>query len=272
MVQVAEQVNVLDDAQDIAVVGNLGKDRFVYAAKPSLQTQKWLYDISVSNPGDSQVPAYQRYWKFDEKAGIMGSSTWLDLRFDVMSLRPSGLWLPGLLEAKALEAKRKLENGVYRDYDVVFYNEKNPNEDIAEALMPEIEALKLQTPLVIPYRALNPIRNDKMSHGVQPSFVQSPEGIISGEEAERQINSLNYRGNSGVHGLDRDRNGFWDASWYGLDDSYENGRVDWICGEATREILVGVNELILKREFSDKIRKLESEREKRREGFLESLR
>ena len=94
------KIDVLKDAQDLAIITSSGRDSYIYAVKPSLHAQKKFYDLSLSNPSDTKKPVFQKYWEFDKNIGIMGTSTFLALRFDKLALRPSGLWIPELLEAK----------------------------------------------------------------------------------------------------------------------------------------------------------------------------
>lgn len=251
---------VLGDAQDIAVIRSLGDDRFVYAVRPSLDVQKQFYDLSVSNPFYTKIPAFQKCWKFDEEKGIRGSSTYLALRFDRQALRPNGLWIPGLLEAKALDNRGKLENGVYRDYGIAVYSEGSPNKEIAKRLVPQARVLGLELPLIVPFRDMN---YDIEKKDVKLSLVKSPSGLISGEEAVRELDSLDYKGNSGVQGLCRDGGLGLDAGDRDLAYSVGGGRVDWICGEATRAGLEHAHSALLERKYGEAM--------KEQEVFQESL-
>ena len=229
-----KKTNILKGAQDFTVIGKSGKDCYIYAAKPSLEAQKQLYDISVSNSEDKNIDAFQRCWKFDEQKGIRGSSVFLALRFDKLALRPNGLSIPGLLEAKVLEKQGKLENGVYRDYGITICNEQSPNQEIAQRLISQAKNLGLSLPLIVPFRALDYITED----GKVTFFIlDSIEGVIAGKKAQRMIDSLDYQGNLGVQGLVRGMSGYWYADWDVLYYSTGGGRVDWICGEATKQNL-----------------------------------
>ncbi|MFH1326875.1 MAG: reverse transcriptase domain-containing protein [archaeon] len=216
---------MLSEAQDIVVVRSNGADSYVFAVKPSIDFQRETYRESISNLEDRGVRAFGKYWEFDEKRGIMGSSIFLNLRYDNISLRSKGLWLPGLNEARFLEKVGKLENNVYRDYDLVVYSDGNPNKEIAEKLSEQAEQLGLNLPLVSQFRALDWDINLGSTYGVDLRFVGVPKGIIHGKEAERAIASLNYKGNSGAQRLDRYRNGYWGANWNDLDYSNENSRM-----------------------------------------------
>ena len=89
--QTSQELNVLDDVQNLIVLRYSGKDRHVYAVKPSVDVMRQFYEQSISSPADANVPAFSGYWDFNEQTGIRGSSTFLTLRLDKIALRPSGL-------------------------------------------------------------------------------------------------------------------------------------------------------------------------------------
>ena len=99
----------------------------------------------------------------------------------------------------------------------------------------------------------------------------NPEGIIYGNEAQEALSDLSLVGNSGLHWLFRDRYGFWFAGWDDLANSNGYGRVDWICGEATRADLEQAYGGVVERKYSDKIRSLKEQMEKEIPAFQESL-
>jgi len=268
-VKFMRKTNVLKDAQDFIVIGQAEKDSYVYAAKPSLNIMKQFYEKSMSNPSDTKVPVFQEYWKFDEQIGIKGSSTFLALRFDKSALRPNGLWIPGLLETEILNDKGKLENKVYRDYGIVGFNENGPNREIAGVLIPQAKKLELELPLIIPFRALDyvPHRDKKLPIGI--NLVESPTGVIQGKEAQNKIDSLDFQRNLGVQRLLRSGSVTW--SPVGLDVSDGYGRVDWVCGKSTLVDLERANKLLLEREYSSGIRKLEKQKKKKQAEFAYSL-
>ena len=225
--------DVLADAQDLVVLRKVGEDRHVYAVKPSLEAQRQLYAESVADASERNIPAFQGHWQYDAKQGITGSSPRLGLRFDQRVLRPRGLWIPGLLEAKALEAKRKLENGVYRDYGEIVYTNDNPNKEDAKRLVAQAQELGLELPLIVPFRALE-YTHGKTASGILVSFVQKPQGVISGQKAVAELDKLNFRGNSGVFVLNRGAGGEWHTLLADLEVSDDYGLVDWFCGESAR--------------------------------------
>ena len=153
-------INVLEDAQDIlplyrAETEGEREDVFVYAAKPSLDAQKYFFDLSVSNPEDREIPVFSEHWGFDKEKGITGSGTYLTLRFDKLALRSNGLWVPGLPEGRELDRQGKLENGVYRDYGVALFNRDIPNQRHAGFIAQQTQEKELELLVVSKSRRNN---------------------------------------------------------------------------------------------------------------------
>ena len=246
--------DLLADCQDLVVLGRTNTDRHVYGLKASLAAQKVLFADSVADKSEREILAFQSHWNYDEKIGITGSSTELGLRFDKRALRSRGMWIPGLLEAKAIEAQGRLENKVYRDYGTTVSSNSNPNEKRAEELTKQASELGLELPLIVPFRAQDYVLNLMGTNGLFVSIVSSPQGIISGEKSVRELAKLNLKGNSGVHRLARDSDCYWYANWSDLVSSFASGRVDWICGEATAQNLVDAHATLLERKYDKSMR------------------
>ncbi len=266
--------SILTDARDIVVVTPIGGDNYVFAAKPSIDFQKQTYEESVSGPDgpeDRGVRAFSQCWEFDDNVGIKGSSTFHALRYDKKALRSKGLWLPGLTEARFLEKQGKLENGVCGDYDLVVYNDEDFNTEIAKELSGQAKQRGFDLPVVSQFRALDYDINSKSKYGVDLRFVEKPQGIIHGKEAQEVIDLLNYKGNSGARGLGRLTSGSWVAGWIFLDYSDSGGRVDWICGEATRADLVKAHEALVERKYSNQIKELQEKQGREVSQFNKSL-
>lgn len=257
------KINVLKDAQDITVIENLGDGNYVYAAKPSLDIMKQFYEQSIENPEDRNVNAFDDYWEFYEKTGIKGSSTFLTLRLDKLALRPNDLWVPGLLEAKVIGDKGKLESEVFRDYGIVVHDSGEPNKHISEVLVPQARKLGLKLPLIVPFRSLDYVNDQNKTYGIKLFLLNSGIGIIQGEEAQNKINSFDYEGNSGVQRFPR----YWDD----LSGSNHHDKVDWICGEATQEILEKAYSKLSERKYGERIRELKEEQKSEHVKFIESL-
>ena len=262
----ASASDILADAQDLVVLRRSG-DNHVYAVKPSLEAQRQLYLESIADPSERDIPAFQGHWKLG-KTGIEGSSTFLTLRLDKRALRPRGLWVPGLLEAKALESKGKLENGVYRDYSTVVHSVGNPHKETAEEIAKQAKSLGLGLPLIAPFKSLDYSCDRKSKYGIAISLVKSPTGLISGQDAQAQIDALDFKSDSGFRWLGRDRDGGWNADWNYLDYSDEDGRVEWFCGEAAREKIIEANATLTERKYAQKIRALETQMTKLEEAQI----
>ncbi len=272
------KINVLKDAQDFVIIRPSRRDSYVYAAKPSLDIMKQFYEQSISDPDNKNVNAFNEYWKFDENKGIKGSSTLLALRFDKQALRSNKLWIPGFLEAKVLCNQEEFGGGSYRDYGIIVYNYARPNKQVSKVLVPQAEELGLELPLIVPFRALDYVDPNK-TKGIKLSLLNSGIGIIQGKEAQNKINSLDhqrsfsltYKKNSGVQRLNHYLSGYWFSDWLSLNYSYYEGRVDWVCGEATREILEEAHSELSERKYGKGIRELREEQKSEDVKFIESL-
>ena len=177
--------------------------------------------------------AFNTYFKFNEGTGeINGSNLYYGILIND-ELRASGLHLPSVTEGKSLDSAKKLSDGVYRDYGLVVYNGQNPNSNIAQRLIREAKKKEWKTPiLALSFDAL------KLKKDASVLFSGDTKNVLTGEEAQKYLDEqFNYKGNSGVLRLGRDGDGGWGAHWYDLGDSYADGRVDWVCGEATTQDL-----------------------------------
>jgi len=195
----------------------------------------------------------------------------LALRFDKLALRPSGLWIPELLEAKVLDSQGKLEKEGYRDYGIVIYSDGNPNGQMAETFVSQAEDLRLELPLIVSFRAMDYLHDYMSVYGIKPFLLDSQVGVIQGKRAQDKINSLDFKEDSGVCRLLCIEGGNWDAIRATLEASSDFGRIDWVCGKATRPSLELANELILERKYSSKIRKLEEQKKQKQKEFEKSL-
>jgi hypothetical protein len=260
--------DILKDAEDIALIARPARDRYVFAAKPSLRFAKQAFKQSIADKSENDIPAFQAHWQFDARQGITGSSDYLALRFDQRALRPQGLWLPGTLEGRSLDAQGKLEIGVYRDYGLVISGEGEPNSQLAHSLISQASQFGLQLPLVVPFRALN---YKTAGRDVEISLVNSPKDIISGPEAVAQIAVMRYHENYGVCGVGRSGSGLWLADWGGLGYSDDNGRVDWICGKATRKILKQALSSLTERKYAPRMQTLLEKMSAAEAKFKEAL-
>jgi hypothetical protein len=263
---------VLNDAENIVLVrpaDNVGN--YVFAVRPSFAFRKKVFEDTTSNPLENGVKAFNGYWKIDEtEREAKGSSTSLGLRLDKV-IRPLGLWVPGVLEAKVLDAKKELTDGVYRDFGMAVYNESNPNKEIAQKLVERAKKEGWDLPLLVPFRGLDYQLNPKAQYGVDVSMVDKPEGIIKGREASDILSKFAWKANSGAPRLLRNDDGAWFAVDY-LARSLDYGRVgDWICGEAARADLAKAYDSLSERKYGVKIRELQEQMQKQTETFVQEL-
>jgi len=258
---------ILETAEDIVVINKSKKDKVVFAFLFKGEITKHYFDKTLANKEENKVDGSKRFWKYDPKKGLItGSSTILTLRLDE-ELRTDGLWIPTAEEAMFLDKNKKLPNNVYRDYGIVVFNDDNPNKDVAKRLIKEANKRVYQLPILVPFKALKLIKT-----GTQISFNKDAEAIISGEEAKQYLeNEFGHKGESGVCRLYRGRNGDWGAYWNGLDYSDDVGRVDFVCGEATRPDLTTAYENLIKRQYDVQIKELATERDEKLGTFIKSL-
>lgn len=180
------------------------------------------------------VPAFDAYFKFNEETGLIEGSNTPYCILTNQVLAQQGLWLPTIQEAKLLDKQGKLSNGVYRGFGAVFYTPKSPNAEITKAIAKQAEKKEWNLPILASIKALGMRKSRKFPEGLAITLKNSP-AILTGDEAREYIdNNFDYKGNSGARRINWLRGGGWVACWGRLDDSNSNGRVDWICGEATR--------------------------------------
>jgi len=178
-------------------------------------------------------------------------------------LNENNLWLPTITEAKQLDSSESLSSDVYRDFGIAVYSEGDPNPKIAKRLIQQANKTGLELPILAPFKALS--LEEKTA---KIGFSEDTQEIITGEQAKQYLNKeFNYQGNSGACGLSRSRGGDWDADWGRLDDSYEDGRVDFVCGKAIRADLEKAHENLLKKQYDALIQTLTNERDQKQENF-----
>jgi hypothetical protein len=248
-------------------------ERFVYAKPLKGDFAKRVYDETRARVTRDfkDAPAFNGYWEFNEQTGeINGSSNLWALMTDLV-LRQEGLWIPDFIEAKALERIGLLTNGVYRDNGNTVYNAQDPNHEIAEGLVAEAERAGLTLPILLPFRALD-IRKAENRFGVNLIFAKEPKGIISGQKALDALQKeFDYRADSGAHRLCRDYDGLWGAGWDGLGDSYADGQVDFVCGEATQKSLEALALQDLNDQAEQEIRRIQDRIRTAREAYEKAL-
>ena len=234
------------------------EDRYVIAVPLKGEVAKHYFNKTISNPAERDVPAFQKYWKFNEKTGeINGSSTYLTLRL-ARELGKDSFWIPSVSEARALDKAGKLKNGVYSDYGIAVFDDSEPNKKTAKTLIEQAKSMKLVLPLLVPFSSLDYQLDRESDFGIALSLSDA-KGIISGEDAVKLLEQFDYKSNSSVCRLDRGRYGDWVANWDGLDDSYFNGRAGFVCGEAAHADLAEAHKKLVKRKYAQKSKEFEEQ-------------
>lgn len=129
---------------------------------------------------------------------------------------------PTIEEGTRLQRFGMLPSGVLIDFGIALYNEKNPDEEIAQKMIITAKQEKYITPVLASFNSLD-LEIGGKRYGVIPILV-SKKGLVDGKEAEKLLkeNSF-YVGNSGVHGLYRGRDDNWNAGWGDSLDGFDEG-------------------------------------------------
>jgi len=215
--------------------------RYTFAKRFSGENAREVYDAVIGRISKDfkNAPAFNGYFKFNEETQEINGS---DLYHGILindELRASGLHLPSVVEGKSLAAAKKLTKGFYRDYGIAVFNSESPNLKLAQRLVKEASMRSLEFPLLAPFSALK-LGKDTTSKNKVSVFLRGgiPGGIITGQEAQKYLDEhFGFKGGSGGRRLFRDSLGVWIAGQDDLDRSNDDGRVDWICGEATSQNL-----------------------------------
>jgi len=260
---------ILNTAMDIIVLGKSGEDKVVFAFPFEREIAKNYYKKTIADTKENNVEAFNRSWEFDDAKGLIkGSNPFLVLKLDEQ-IRKDGLWIPTPEQAMLLDKKGKLSNNVYRNYGIVVYSEDQPNQEVAKEI---ISQTKRKLPLVIPFKDLTHRLDENFPQGVAITLIDKPKEVIFGEEARQYLDKeFNYKRDSGVCRLDRGGGGGWVAYWGRFDGSYADGRVDFVCGEATRTELRESYKGLLERQYNIQINKLITERDERQAEFEKSF-
>lgn len=246
--------------------------KYIFAKRFSGDDAREIYNAVVGRISKDfkNAPAFNGYFKFNnETQEINGSNLYHRILIDD-ELRASGLRLPSVSEGKTLDASKKLTHDVCRDYGIAVYNIQDPNSELAQRLIKETIMRSLKLPLLAPFSAL---KLGKVANKKVPVLLREEiPDVITGEEAQKYLDDcFDYQGNSGVQGLHRGRAGGWHAEWECLDESVDYGRVDWVCGEATREILEKAHLELSERNYEEEVRKLKEKQKEDNDEFRESL-
>jgi len=228
----------------IPIVGNLAEKVFNYASG------------RIKDDFSGDLMFKDRYFQLQEtKDGkiITGSNPGLVILCNDGLQEECELWLPTISQARILDEQGKLSNNVYRDYGVAVYNDSDPNQELAKHL---IEQAKEKGFANLPLLFSNcDLTLEGQSGQFKPELIQSPIEILQGQEAEGVLKKM-YQGNLGARGVYRDDDGSWDADWNVPDDSNSDGRVDYACGEATRDELTEAYKEVAKNKFTKQLNDL----------------
>lgn len=191
---------------------------------------KEVYNAVISRISKDfeNAPIFNSYFKFNEETQEINGS---DLYHGILindELRKNGLYLPSVIEGKALDASEKLTNGFYRDYGIAVYSNNSPNSELAMKLVEEADKRTLELSLLVPFSAL---KLGKVADKNVPVLLREEiKGIMTGEQTQKYLDEhFNRQGNSGVQRSGRGGDGDWGANWNILGGSGDDGRMDWVC-------------------------------------------
>ncbi|MFA5019584.1 MAG: hypothetical protein WC533_00625 [Candidatus Pacearchaeota archaeon] len=268
---------VLNTAEDLVIIGKSGtKGKYVFAFPLKGEVAKHYFYKTLADGEERNVAGFKEYWQFDDKTGLItGSSTFLALRLDE-AVRADGFWIPDIEEALFLDKERRLTNGVYRDYGLAVFNDREPNQEVANEIISKSGNREL--PLIIPFKDVAHRLDGNFPYGVAISLVDNPSGLKSGEQAQKILSRFNYVGDSGACRVYRYRYSGWFAGLDGLGGSGSGGRGDFLCGEATRADLLSAHDGLLKRRYDAKLfelakeeKRLLAQQDKEQMSFLEQI-
>ena len=146
-------------------------------------------------------------------------------------------WLPTIKEGIQLQAQGLFSFGVLIDFGLALYDNKNPDEEIAQVLSMTAKEKGYAAPVLASFKSLDLAEGGKR-YGVTPQIV-SVDGLTFWDEAKELLDKNSfYKGNSGVRGLYRHWGGAWDALWYdGLDLFGDGCRVGRFSAEGSAKKL-----------------------------------
>ena len=267
---------VLSIATDIVPLKKLEGDRWAVAVPLQGEIAKHYFKptIKILKQAGVDPSSSDTYHSFDGDK-IRGSSTNFCTILQCQ-MRPDGFYLLGVPEARILDKAGKLSGNFYSDLGMAVYSDGAPNQETAQAIIQQ--AAGEQLPFVLSFRAMDYALDNKRVGGIALSLAEEPIGIITGEDARRVIEEMNYPGNSGACGVYRDGGGYYYACWLRFDNSNDNGLVGWICAEGARSEILRANEKRLKRKYANQtnklrkqIQKLKLDKDKEQEDFQQSL-
>jgi len=131
-------------------------------------------------------------------------------------------WLPTIPEGTELQKAGLLPRGILSDFGLALYNERAPDEEIARTLSAKTDTQNHALPVLASFISLD-LDLGGERYGVTPILV-SADGLVYGNGAETLLEENRFiTGNSGVHRVYRDDDGYWLAGWYGDLDGFSGG-------------------------------------------------
>ena len=192
----------------------------------TIEEQRKIYEgVIESRKQYGDFPGLDDYFEFDKQEGIKGSNVPYRILIE-QELAKQGQRTPTSYEAMQLDKKGLLTNGVYRDFGIAIYDNSNPNKNLAEKLIGQAKKRNWKLPVLAHFSGLDFDKESRLY-----KFTDDDSLIIYGNEAVEELENFDYKGNSGVQGLNRDTGGGWIANWDNLFVSDSGGRVDWKCAE-----------------------------------------
>ncbi len=260
-------------AQELAIVGAVQPviTRYVVAEPLKGERAEQVYE-SVARLARERFPgskAFSGHWGFDRETGLINGSSllYLILANNPEVLGSMGLRTPTYEEGRRLDSQNRLTNGVYRDFELVGYDLRNPNADVANVLMKSANG-RIGFPFKAHPKSLKLI-GANTQYGLGIAFADI-SGVITGEKAQNAIDSCNYKSDSGVRRLYRG-NWFWYAGWDSLAYSDDIGRVDWVCREVTRAEIESLDKESILSAYQAEVNRVVGELQTRRDNALSML-
>src|SRR3989344_8487206 len=243
-----------------------GIERFSIAKQPSREYARQIFE-GANELAKKYEHLPQAYWTFNEETGEINGSYLHRLILVNEFLAQSGKRTLTFEEGMELDKQGLLTNGVYRDFGLALYDAENPNSITATALVKEAKKRGLELPVLA-----HPLSLKLDKTGIEVLFGDNDALIMSGEEAVKALRKFNYKGNSDVQWLSRDRGGDWYASWDGLSYSFEYGRVAWIRAEVARADLEADAIQVIEKAYQNQAQETMADLEKRKQQALELFR
>jgi len=138
---------------------------------------------------------------------------------ELMKQTEGKVWFPTISEGLSLHDVGLLSAGELMDFGVAVYNDKSPDQEIAQVLTETAKQRGYALPILASFKSLDLSEGGKR-YGFTPVIV-SEDGLITGTDATDALKRF-IVGDSGVRRLARSRDGLWLANW-AVDLDYFSG-------------------------------------------------